>query len=241
MESGDRGERDDAAAAGGRAARFSYGVIDNRAALNDQPNVAALSIFALIPACARGADPATSVSRPSREQTDRLAPLAARAAAGRRRHFFLAELLLQIPVRGDDGVGRSGRSMMMAAAARRRAKRRSSHGVIDNSAALNDQQNVAAVNHIRSHSARARGPTQRRGSRRAAMPTDRLEPAGGACGCWPTSPFLFSGIVVGKFRFGATMELGRSGRSMMMSAAAGGRASAASYGVIATDRQICSH
>ena len=28
--SGDRGERDDAAAAGGRAARFSHGVIDNR-------------------------------------------------------------------------------------------------------------------------------------------------------------------------------------------------------------------
>ena len=35
------------------------------------------------------------------------------------------------------------------------------------------------------------------------------------------------------------MELGRSGRSMMMSAGAGG-ASAASYGVIATDRKICS-
>ena len=48
--------------------------------------------------------------------------------------------------------------------------------------------------------------------------------AGRRCGCWPTSPFLFSGIVVGRFRFGATMELGRSGRSMMMSAAARRRA-----------------
>jgi hypothetical protein len=38
----------------------------------------------------------------------------------------------------------------------------------------------------------------------------------------------FSGIVVRRFWFGATMEVGGSGRSMMMSAGAG----AASYGVI---------
>jgi hypothetical protein len=29
------------------------------------------------------------------------------------------------------------------------------------------------------------------------------------------SPVLFRGIVVGRFRFGAMMELGRSGRPMM--------------------------
>ena len=50
----------------------------------------------------------------------------------------------------------------------------------------------------------------------------------------------FSRIVVGRFRFGATMELGRSGRSMMTSASpgrgggdgSGAGASAASYRVI---------
>src|ERR1022692_2422677 len=49
------------------------------------------------------------------------------------------------------------------------------------------------------------------------MATDLLEPPGRRSGCWLTSPFLFSGIVVR--RFGATMELGRS----MMTPAAGER------------------
>src|SRR5450830_350713 len=53
--------------------------------------------------------------------------------------------------------------------------------------------------------------------RGCAEQSDRLEPPGRRSGCWLTSPFLFSGIVVG--RFGATMELGRS----MMTPAAGER------------------
>jgi hypothetical protein len=36
-----------------------------------------------------------------------------------------------------------------------------------------------------------------------------------------TSPFPFSGIVVRRFRFGATMELERSGRPMLTSASPG--------------------
>ena len=61
-------------------------------------------------------------------------------------------------------------------------------------------------------SARAR----RRRFQRALTPTDLHGPAGRRCGCWPTSPVLFSGIVVGRFRFGATLELGRSGAEMTM-------------------------
>jgi hypothetical protein len=61
---------------------------------------------------------------------------------------------------------------------------------------------------------------------------------GGGSGCWSTSPFLFSGIVVRRFWFGATMELGRSGRSMMMMSAGAGAARAT--GSSTTDRKICS-
>src|SRR5271170_5156457 len=56
--------------------------------------------------------------------------------------------------------------------------------------------------------------------RGGAMPTnllDLLGPPGRCSGSWPTSPFLFSGIVVRRFE--ATMELGRP---MMMSASLGG-------------------
>ena len=57
-----------------------------------------------------------------------------------------------------------------------------------------------------------RARARRRRFQRALTPTDLLGPAGRRCGCWPRSPVLFSGIVVGRFRFGATMALGRSGR-----------------------------
>ena len=49
-------------------------------------------------------------------------------------------------------------------------------------------------------------------------------------GCWSTSPFLFSGLLLA---VGATMELGRS----MMSAGAG---AARATGSSTTDRKICS-
>jgi len=51
-------------------------------------------------------------------------------------------------------------------------------------------------------------------------------------GCWSTSPFLFSGLLLAVW-FGATMELGRS----MMSAGAG---AARATGSSTTDRKICS-
>ena len=58
---------------------------------------------------------------------------------------------------------------------------------------------------------RARGGPTRIG-RGGAEQTDRLEPPGRRCGCWLTSPFLFSGIVVRRFRFGATGAFGRQDR-----------------------------
>jgi hypothetical protein len=62
---------------------------------------------------------------------------------------------------------------------------------------------------VRSPHARARGGAD---SARP-VPTDLHRPARRRCGCWPTSTFLFGEIVVRRFRFGATMEVGRSGRS----------------------------
>jgi hypothetical protein len=61
--------------------------------------------------------------------------------------------------------------------------------------------------------------------------TDPHQPPGRRCGCWPTSPFLFSG-----FRSGRIMELGRSGRTMMMSAAPG-RAAAGERSELGGGRQ----
>ena len=76
----------------------------NAADRKDQRNLAASTLLAA-PTRAREAAPipARSASRPT--CTGRLRGA---AAAGRRRHFFLAELLL-----ADFEVGRSGRSMMM--------------------------------------------------------------------------------------------------------------------------------
>src|SRR5450756_1573675 len=73
---------------------------------------------------------------------------------------------------------------------------------------------IAHVQLDRCPHARARGA---RRFQRALTQSDLLEPPGRRSGCWLTSPFLFSGIVVR--RFGATMELGRS----MMTPAAGER------------------
>ena len=53
-----------------------------------------------------------------------------------------------------------------------------------------------SVDHIRCPHARARGA---RRFQRAPTQTDLHRPAGRRCGCWPTSPFLFSGIVVRRF------------------------------------------
>ena len=55
---------------------------------------------------------------------------------------------------------------------------------------------IGSVNRLRCRHARARG---RRQFQRALRPTDLHRPAGRRCGCWPTSTFLFRGIVVGRF------------------------------------------
>ena len=49
---------------------------------------------------------------------------------------------------------------------------------------------------------------------RRRQQTDLVDPAGRHCGFWATSPIPFY-----ELRIGATMELGRSGRSTMMMAA----------------------
>ena len=69
---------------------------------------------------------------------------------------------------------------------------------IENSAALTAVLTILAV------------VTRARGARfqRALTQTDLLEPPGRRCGCWSTSPFRFSGLLV--VWFGATMEFGRS-------------------------------
>ena len=45
----------------------------------------------------------------------------------------------------------------------------------------------------------SRARARRRRFQRALTQTDLHRPAGRRCGCWPTSPFLFRGIVVGRF------------------------------------------
>jgi hypothetical protein len=69
-------------------------------------------------------------------------------------------------------------------------------------AALNDHQKLAALT-ILAVVTRARGA---RRFQRALTQTDLLEPPGRRCGCWSTSPFRFSGLLL--VWFGATMEFG---------------------------------
>ena len=96
---GDIADADVAAAAAGRAARFSYGVIAKHAALNDQQfSGGQINQTRAQSSCARGARRPIAVgSGATRDPTDPLAP-----PAGRRRRFFFRE----IPVRAnaDDDV-----------------------------------------------------------------------------------------------------------------------------------------
>src|ERR1700691_6299177 len=90
--------------------------------------------------------------------------------------------------------------------------------------------------------ARARGA---RRYERALRQTDLLEPPGRRRGCWSTSSFLFSGIVVGRLWSGA--DDGAQAVAADVGFAGSGRwrwcrrrSSAARYGVMTTDRKICS-
>ena len=99
-----------------------------------------------------------------------------------------------------------------------------------------------SVNQVRCPHARARGG---RRFQRALRQTDLHRPAGRRCGCWPTSTFLFSGIVVRRFG-GGRWELGIGADADAGFAWSGRRrwcrrrSSAASYRVIANDRKFCS-
>jgi hypothetical protein len=85
------------------------------------------------------------------------------------------------------------------------------------------------------------------------MLLDLLEPPGRCSGCWPHDGEVaggdvassFSRIVVRRFRFGATMEVGRSARptddDVGFAWSGRRRAGAASHGVIDNDRQILQH
>jgi hypothetical protein len=99
--------------------------------------------------------------------------------------------------------------------------------------------------------ARARGE---RRFRRGLMPTDLLEPPERRCRLWAdVAVFVLAEFVVRRFWFGATMELERSGRSMVRPDADVGfagsgrrrwcrrRSSAASYGVIDNRSEILQH
>ena len=75
--------------------------------------VARLSLFALISRVRARADPATSVSRATRDRTDPLAPLAAVWLLTAGATSFSRNCCWQIPVRGDDGVRAIGANEMM--------------------------------------------------------------------------------------------------------------------------------
>ncbi len=99
------GDIDDdvAAAAAGRAARFSYRVIAKQAALKDRQALIICVNHILCPhARARGAAPiptSSEAGRPARSAR------AGAAAADRRRHFFLAKLLLADSAAGTLALG----------------------------------------------------------------------------------------------------------------------------------------
>ena len=206
------------------------------AALNDHQKLAALLILSIL-TCAREAPPIPASCATELRRADRPARAGA-AAAGRRRHFFLADCCSQIRW-GDDGarpiwaidddVG--GRRRASAAsygviATDRKICSTDSGGACSRSRRCGDRgtersSEIGRVTHTLYPHVRARGAADTSELCDRAAPS---RPTGSSrrCGCWSTSPFLFSGLLFADF--GATMELGRSGRSMMMSAGAGGQA-----------------
>ena len=106
-----------------------------------------------------------------------------------------------------------------------------------------DQRNLSPLTLFAALS-RARGG---RRFQRALTQTDLHRPAGRRCGCWPTSTFLFRGIVVGRFSgaddgaraIGADADVGFAGSGRQRWCRR--RSSAASYRVIDNDRQIPQH
>ena len=194
-----------------------------------------------------GADTPSSVSRPTRAKTDPLGRLGGAVAAGRRRPFVRGLFSGIGSTRADSGPGRrwsSGgrRPMMMSASPGRgggdgdgagRAQRGTGSSTTDRkicstvsgalssrslsaaaAAARKDQRNLAALTTFAALTrAREAGRFQR------PRPDRPAGPPGRCCGCWPTSPVLFSGIC-------CSADSGRrwsSGdrRPMMMSASPG--------------------
>ena len=225
------------------------------AALNDHRKLAVLTILAVVTR-ARGAPiPASSERRPTCSSR-----LGGAAAAGRRRHFFLADCCWQ--VRGDDGaraigdadvaspVGGGGPAPVERSELRGHRQRSQNSAALTvgrllslarrsgcggAGAALNDHRNLAALT-ILAVVTRARGA---RRFQRALTQTDLLEPPGRRCGCWSTSPFLFSGLLLA----GSGRRWSSGDRAIAGAPAALGRrrSSAGSYGVIDNDRKILQH
>ena len=200
--------------------------------------------------------------------------------AGRCRHLFLAELLFadsgserrwSSGGRGDRwcadaDVGFAGSSAALVPAPLERSQLRGHRQQIGKSAApaftrlpslaqraaRERSAETGSVDVNGTPLARARRPTATSEVGQQTDPRHLVEPPGRRAACWPLSPSLFSGIVVRGFRFGATMELGRSGRSMvrpMLTSASPGRrrrwcrrrSSAASYGVIGNRSENLQH
>ena len=114
-------------------------------------------------------------------------------------------------------------------------------------AARKDQRNLAALTK-RAVVTRARSSADSSALGQQTDLLDRLGPARRRCGCWPTSPVLFSGIVVGRFRGrtgaddGARAIGADADRLRLVGAAAMVPApSAASYGVIANRSENLQH
>jgi len=101
-----------------------------------------------------------------------------------------------------------------------------------------------SVNPSRCRHARARGAGR---FERALRQTDLLEPPGRRCGCWSTSAFLFCEIVgwqiLVRGRRGALAidaDVGFAGPGRGGGDGAGADRAKARYGVMTTDRKICS-
>src|SRR5271156_2186484 len=174
-----------------------------------------------LPSCARargGAD--SSELRCRLTCTGRLGGA---AAAGRRRHFFLVELLVADSGRTME-LGRSAPMLMSASPGRAAAlvpapvegrqlrghRQRSPNSAAPTVGALSLARSALRPLRLGKISGiwqripctlPSRSRARRRRFQRAPMPTDLHRPAGRRCSCWPTSTFLFGGIV-GR-RFGA--------------------------------------
>ena len=185
------------------------------AARKDQRNLAALIMLAALTRARRRRF--QRALTPTDPHTGRLG---CAAAAGRRRQFFFAELVLAdsaldagaraTGADADGGFAGSGRRRWC----RRRSELpghrqrsqipqhrqwwRSPRSLSGRSSGSERSAEFGSVDHASPSRAREAAPIQR-----ALTPTDLHRPARRRCGCWPTSTVLFRGIGVGRFELDA--------------------------------------